>query len=45
MPENLLAQRVLYELKKLNDTGFKTWVTSVHELVPRYNVSLDSKHV
>ena len=43
MPENSSAKRVFYELKKLNDMGFKTWVTSVRELASRYNVSIDSE--
>ena len=43
IPENSLAIRVFYELKKLNDMGFKTWVTSVRELASRYNVSIDSE--
>ena len=43
MPENSLAKRVFYELKNLNDMGFKTWVTSVRELASRYNVSIDSE--
>ena len=43
MPENSLAKRVFYELKNLNDMGFKTWVISVRELASRYNVSIDSE--
>ena len=43
MPENSLAKRVFYELKILNDMGFKTWVTSVRELASRYSVSIDSE--
>ena len=43
MPENSLAKRVFCELTKLNDMGFKTWVTSVRKIVSRYSVSLDSE--
>ena len=46
MPENSLAKRVFYELRNLIDTGFKTWVTSVRELLAsRYSVSLDRELV
>ena len=43
MPDNSLAKRVFYELKNLNDMGFKTWVTSVRELAARFSVSIDSE--
>ena len=31
------------ELKKMDDMGFKTWITSVWELASRYHISLNSE--
>ena len=43
MGSNTLVKRVLDELTKLDDIGFKTWVSSVRELASRYNISLDNE--
>ena len=41
MSSNNLVKRVFDELTKMDDIGFKTWISSVRELESRYNLSLD----
>ena len=43
MSSNALVKKVFDELKKMDDMGFKTWITSVRELASRYDISLNSK--
>ena len=43
MSSNTLVKRVFDELTKLDDIGFKTWISSVRELASRYNISLDNE--
>ena len=43
MSSNALVKKVFDELKKIDDMGFKTWITSVRELASRYDISLNSK--
>ena len=41
MSSNTLVKRVIDELTKLDDIGFKPWISSVRELGSRYNISSD----
>ena len=43
MSSNALVKKVFDELKKMDDMGFKTWITSVRELASRYDISLNSE--
>ena len=43
MSSNALVKKVFDELKKMDDMGFKTWITSVRELVSRYDIALNSE--
>ena len=43
MSSNTLVKWVFDELTKLDDIGFKTWISSVRELASRYNISLDNE--
>ena len=43
MSTNALVKKVFDKLKKMDDMGFKTWITSVRELASRYDISLNSE--
>ena len=43
MSSNAMVKKVFDELKKIDDMGFKTWITSVRELASRYDISLNSE--
>ena len=43
MSSNALVKKVFDELKKMDDMGFKTWITSVRELASRYDISTNSE--
>ena len=43
MSSNALVKKVFDELKKIDDMGFKTWITTVRELASRYDISLNSE--
>ena len=43
MSSNALVKKVFDELKKMDDMGFKTWITTVRELASRYDISLNSE--
>ena len=38
MGSNAMVKRVFDELTKLDDIGFKTWISSVRELASQYNI-------